>query len=454
MARRILVLGSPPRWRGVRAHSWRAIPDGLNVADYDVVILNFVEFEDEGARTNVDPKRVPSAASFARLLFSSGSTVVAIGSPFVKFGSEQPMPFGSGTRLFELPATWWLPVELPVVEAGGEAIDVLSDSWRFWFRHLDRFDWHFTDAPKLARDRKWESVRAVMPRAEGAVATWSSLASTRYGDPIGVSLTITAFRTTNPERRYGEPEYETHVTPGGVFWLPAANLLEQESALTELLQAVGGIDAEVPAPDWIKRFALPRQADAEEEVITRRNELEQARAALDAAEKNAEQEGAFRRLLYEQGKEVLEPIVRQALGELGAAVTNPAVDGIEDGRLTDPSGRAAMIEVKGRRGQLGLEDVRQLDGWMRTAIADEGWSGKGIVVANLKLEEPADERVDLIAPNALAFAEKVDIAILTTGQVFEAISELQREVFDSDAFWDAVFRAAGLVEGLSGPSGA
>ncbi len=450
MAGRVLVLGSSERWRGVRTHSWNAIPDGLNVADYEVVILNFVELEDEGVRTNVRVDSVPSAESFARLMFSSGSTVVAVGSPLVEFGSEQPVPFGSGVRFFGMSATWWLPVELRVEQIGGEAIEVDSDHWRFWFRHLNRYDWHFTGSPKQA-PRKWESVRAVAPRAEGVVGEWGPLASTRYGDPIGVSVGLTAFRTVRQETRMSPPEYETHKS-SRVYWVPAVNLLDQESALTELLRAVGGIEAEAPLPDWIRKFSLPRQIEAEGAVEDRWKELEKAREALETAEAAAALEREYGRLLYEQGKEALEPVARRALGELGAAVTDPAVDGIEDGRLNDPGGRSAMLEIKGRRGQLGLEDVRQLDGWMRTAIAEEGWSGKGIVVANLKLEEPPDARADLIAPNAQKFAERVDIAILTTGQVFEAISELQRGDFDRDAFWDAVFGSAGLIESLPGPS--
>jgi hypothetical protein len=39
-----------------------------------------------------------------------------------------------------------------------------------------------------------------------------------------------------------------------------------------------------------------------------------------------------------------------------------------------------MLEIKGKRGQIGVEDVRQLTGWMQSAIADEeDWHGKGIL---------------------------------------------------------------------------
>jgi hypothetical protein len=43
--KRYLVLGSDGHGRGVRSHRWDKLPNDLNVADYDVVVLNFAAFE-------------------------------------------------------------------------------------------------------------------------------------------------------------------------------------------------------------------------------------------------------------------------------------------------------------------------------------------------------------------------------------------------------------------------
>lgn len=141
----------------------------------------------------------------------------------------------------------------------------------------------------------------------------------------------------------------------------------------------------------------------------------------------------------------MEEIVRDALGQLGAVVSEPAHAGIEDGRLTEARHGNAMLEIKGRAGQLRLGDVRQLDGWMRTAMADEAWDGKGILIANLRLNEPPGDRSDVVAPNALAFAQRVGISILTTSQLYEAIRLDQEGALDREAFWSAIFDASGLV---------
>ena len=78
-------------------------------------------------------------------------------------------------------------------------------------------------------------------------------------------------------------------------------------------------------------------------------------------------------------------------------------------------------------------------------MADEGWDGKGIIVANLKLGQPPRERSDLVAPNALAFAETVGICIVTTPELYEALRKHQAGALKADAFWDALAAARGVT---------
>lgn len=91
---RVLVLGSQNHGRGVRAHEWHRIPAGLNVADYDAVILNFVPLaEEEALHKNISLAHVPSLDQFVRLLFTDDSIVIAFGDPDLQFG-ETPTEGG------------------------------------------------------------------------------------------------------------------------------------------------------------------------------------------------------------------------------------------------------------------------------------------------------------------------------------------------------------------------
>lgn len=93
-SRRILVLGGSGFGRFIDSHRWDYIPDQLNVADYDTVILNFVPFEIRTIAESLDIDAIPSFRSFARLLFSKGSEIVVMGRPFFRIGKS---PYHSST---------------------------------------------------------------------------------------------------------------------------------------------------------------------------------------------------------------------------------------------------------------------------------------------------------------------------------------------------------------------
>jgi hypothetical protein len=409
--------------------SWSSVTPSLNVADYDFVILNFWDPPILGG----EPQH-PTAEQFARLLFSSG-TVIAIGDPTANMGRVLTVDGHASEQSW--PVTWWLPVNLPVKKEGGEAIRSIDSDWSFWFGQMDGFEWHFLDQPQPLPPEV-DAVRAaqrVLQQATGFDATWEPLAATRFRQPLGVAITVRALSSTM-----------VAVESGPVIWLPQLKELSSHEAVDLLLRKFAGVGAEEPLPSWLSEFRLPREVEADEAIVARRGEAAKSAAALEDAEETASRERRFNKLLYEKGKEILEPIVREALEVLGAKVAPPMREGIEDGRLVDPSGRQAMLEIKGLTGQLGLTDVRQLHGWMWTALDEEGWEGKGIVVANLKLGERPDQRQDLIAPNAKKFAESSEMAVLTSTQLHEALRRDQLGELDRDAFWNAIFRASGQVD--------
>jgi hypothetical protein len=410
-----------------------SVKDDLNVADYDLVILNF-------ARVSASSEHLPSPEQFARLIFSEGSAVIAFGDPAQNFVGLTASPFGRDKVETHRPVTWWLPVKLPVKREGGQVIRDVNSDWSFWFDNVRSYNWHFVDDPIDADHWTVDSATKGVKGAEGFAAHWEPLAQTRYGQPIGVKLEIYAFRRD----RTGGVEHLATSSP--VIWLHTPTEIDEKAAINLLLGQFAGMAVEKPVPDWLALFKLPRESVAEQLLAEKSQAVESLTAELEHARTSVAEELRFAKLLYEQGKVILEPVVREALAELGAVVTPPAREGIEDGRIVDPASRRAMLEIKGRKGQLGLEDVRQLHGWMWTAIENERWEGKGIVVANLKLEERPDLRQDLIAPNAERFARDHNIAVVLTTQLYEALRQHQAGSLDYTAFWDRVYNASGLAD--------
>lgn len=158
-------------------------------------------------------------------------------------------------------------------------------------------------------------------------------------------------------------------------------------------------------PNWLKSDIKPIAQTRFHRPIAFELQLSQEigrlKAELDTAQQQLQVEMRFRKLLYEQGEDALEPVVREALQELGAQITPPQQHGHEDGRLTDPSGRNGMLEMKGRTKSLKLADVRQLDQWVRDAIATENWQGKGILIANTYCGDPLEQRSEPFPENCI-----------------------------------------------------
>lgn len=66
--KRILVLGSAPHTRLVTAYVWDGLPKDLNIADYDVVILNFAPFLNKEFAHRIKQNTLISQMQYARLL--------------------------------------------------------------------------------------------------------------------------------------------------------------------------------------------------------------------------------------------------------------------------------------------------------------------------------------------------------------------------------------------------
>jgi hypothetical protein len=150
-------------------------------------------------------------------------------------------------------------------------------------------------------------------------------------------------------------------------------------------------------------------------------------------------------LLYEKGKDVLEPVVRETLRTLGARVADPEVEGIEDGKLFRDEG-AAVLEIKGRTGPIKQDDVRQIVQWASDAKLKDGTDYKALIIGNPHCDKPLKDRGEVLAPNAATYATNRAVAVVTTAQLFEALRQEQSGTFDGARFWRTVFDTSGVAD--------
>jgi len=250
------VLGTSDHGRNVQAYEWENLPQGLNVADFDVVVLNFMTLqatsrlgpdEHAGALANVPP-----AEDFARLIFSDGR-VVAIGDPKLVFLHRYGHPVEMVARAA---ATWWLPFTIQVLTASGEAMETVSPEWQFWFDHVHRYTWHFTGHPTATTNDMF-AVRTAVAEAAAALVKATPLAKTRFGEAIGAFFQVDAYRTSFTELR----DLVKEATP--VAWLPSPTDLEAHEASQLILAQVFDVERETAPPlgstDWSYRVRRRRE---------------------------------------------------------------------------------------------------------------------------------------------------------------------------------------------------
>jgi len=425
-SRRILVLGYSQSSQWFDSYNWSYIPEQLNVADYEVVILNFKPFEIQAVAQSVDIDRIPRFPQFARLLFSEGAEIVVIGRPFFRLGNG---PY--------LIPTWWLPITPTFLDESGATIRLRDEDFAFYFAHVQRwsfclFGWE---------ERQPDFLEAYMAEAGIGWAHYLTpvvhpIAQNRYPRAIGFTVKFNARKYHNTTSRES----------GYVIWLPPTTEISEFEAIDLLLRERYGVLREETAPHWVEQYCLPDEMP----VRNRIEELESNIAELDEDLKQIREEleivTRFKKLLYETGEGALEPVVLDALRELGADIELPKDKGKEDGRLTDPSGRIATLEIKGRAGTLRVSDVRQAHQWVADSTAYEGRESKGILIANLNRDKPPAKRGKVFPANCIKAAHNFDISLVTTTQIFHALALHQQGQLDTSHFWDSVFEAKGVCE--------
>lgn len=418
-----LVLGHNFDLAHVRGFSWTNIPDDLNVADYHNVIMDLgLGYNVRELRRSIDLTVLPPATDFANLMFGGGE-VICIGVLGQKLGSN---PYKD--------IHWWMPARPRFEKRTGTQIVDVREEWSFYFASVGEWYFHafLQDIRPNFRDRA-SYIRRVIPGASSFEGSARPLAETIYDAAIAFQMSY-RIENSRGDRR----------STDSVYWLPPVTDGRHRRAVEKILQHRYSIELRVTPPDWVEGFSLPN----EEVVAGNLSELQDEISRLEEKEfdlkQRLEDERRFKQLLYERGEVGLEEIVRDALEILGAKVQEPDVPGREDGRLIDPSGRPAILEIKGRTGTLKLSDVRQLEQWRTDAELEDQYSAKPILIGNLNSDSPLSDRGKVFPSNCVRTATRYGHCLVRTEQLFQAVVAHQRGNFQSEEFWDALFQSEGV----------
>ena len=413
--RRILILGQSRAPRGVVAHAWSDLPSDLNVADFNIVLMDLSTLDASPSKSDVE--RI-SGARMARLLFRSESRVYVLDA----FGPDWR------TNVEVMARLWWLPVQVDVVRDRGGDISTVATNWTWFFRPGTGYH-QFVSSIKVLQDYGY--VREAGYSVGDLSGSFEAIASTGFGRPIALLVQLSIFEGMQVVRR-SQP----------LILLPKPDGISTDECVAGIFERELGIPFAEAEPEWAAPYVLPTEEKAMALVTASSGRVDDAEAELASAELNLRVERRWRPLLFGAHQQ-LHDIVVDALCKLGASVLDREERFQDDGRLFAPSGAGVILEITGLTKGLSMDKVRQLASWRNKALIEDAWEAKALLVVNAERGTHPSERSGALPESALAEARRLDVAVLTTLQIFHALSEAQQSSFEPDAWWFAVISTSG-----------
>lgn len=393
---RTLVLGCSLSTTEVTSIPWESNDPPVNVADFELVIVDFSTFPTAGnlhsrAQTSLNADRIQ------RLLDGPGTELVYLGTP----------PYAVASGLFKS-----LPDTVTMRAESGTNLTDRSQEFSEFLDSVSKYDRVLTFGSGHSRTE------------------WAPLVMASGRDIVGAAV------------RWYLGKWSARMV-----FLPEADRLEPLAGVERLLQVYGFTVRDEP-PDWLAGITLP----SADELARRLSDVE-GRIAELTRERQDTNRDLIRarnplRILFETGQ-ALEKSVCEVLAQLGCVVSPPDRAGEEDGTLITPDGTKGVLEIKGRDGAIGKKDVRQLVDWVdaRRFPEDESEPEEvvGLLIGNAFRRRPPEQRGDPWGPNAVRYAERHGVILLSTLDLIEALRQQQLGTLEATAFWRDIFGSSGAA---------
>jgi len=197
-----------------------------------------------------------------------------------------------------------------------------------------------------------------------------------------------------------------------------------------------------PPPAWVSSYALPGLAEREAQRQEAEHELAAAEARLAEARAEAETLERYRRLLWQEGKHGLEPIVRDALRLLGFTVT----DDLDRPAEAVWGEQTFLLEVEGSSEAVEMAPHYRLRRRLEEGLERTARPQRGLVVVNGYRLRPPEERPAQYTDALRVAAETMRYGLVTGSQLFHAVERaLEKDDAAVAAFRERLLSAEGAL---------
>ena len=241
---------------------------------------------------------------------------------------------------------------------------------------------------------------------------------------------------------------------GKITFLPPPTKKSVEFGIDDIISEIRGESKSEPIPpDWDKDIAVPMLPQLEERLKEKEKELSILNNGINDIQSAILAKKRLRRLLWSEGINSLEEIVKEAFIILGfneiRKIRAPNLeDWVFDFKHIDKF-KHAILEVKASEKRTSLADLTQCNKWVEDYMLEDK-AVKGIFLPNqYRLEKPSQnssKRLDF-APNEKEYARTREICILPTCVLFELVKEklkdpqkvkreeIEKKIADTNGLW-------------------
>jgi hypothetical protein len=239
---------------------------------------------------------------------------------------------------------------------------------------------------------------------------------------------------------------------GHVVFLPSGRFDGDTELLETCIKDLLGEKEFREKPTWVREILVPGQKEVLEEIQHTEAEidkLQKKRCKLDSSDEQLER---WKWLLWETGRDHLEPVVREALMLIGCKVEPQPVKE-SDGKIDSEFG-VALLSVEGTVGPVTRDKLGQLVVNIGNFLTEKGVSPKGIFVGNPFRKERLDNRPPkgsqkkLFAKELIEDAENLGITVLLSTDLYDVVCGILERQIDENRKKELrqdIFGGKGLV---------
>jgi len=214
-------------------------------------------------------------------------------------------------------------------------------------------------------------------------------------------------------------------------------------ALLDFIKALKVSTGDFTLPVWTERFRLSGEPNRLAEIEEKERKITEVIADRDKLKEELKDIQSYKLLLSGTGR-ALEAIVKRVLTELGFEIREGAPG--RDDFVAEYSGRAVVIEVKGKTKSAAERDAAQLEKWVSGHLEQTGIEPKGLLIVNAFCETPLDQRNEGAFPDQMRpYASRKGLCLMTTSQLLALYSACRANPACRDELIQKILDTVGVL---------